>query len=216
MTLSNSPPDTTATVPPTEEDARLWLSALADGQAGALTPGRRAWHDSAAARSDWHAWHLIGDVMRSDELARPAAHDAAFVAALRERLAAEPVVLSPVQRPAGGLQRWRWPSAAAALAASVAVFAVLVVGGGAGRTGPSEGVLADGASPAATGLVLTQTTVGDGQPPDRAPAAAGRLQPAPPTMIRDARLDAYLSAHRAARGGGLRAFEAAPQPAAAR
>src|SRR4051812_30230061 len=73
------------------------LSALSDGEADAPAIARAcaAWRDDAGLRSAWHAWHLIGDVLRSDDLACRPGRDAAFVAALRRRLAAEPVVLAP-------------------------------------------------------------------------------------------------------------------------
>ena len=61
------------------------LSALVDGEADAA--GSRAscahWQASAEARGDWHAWQLIGDVLRSDELASDAGHDAALATVYR-------------------------------------------------------------------------------------------------------------------------------------
>ena len=44
------------------------LSALMDGEAdaAALDHACAGWPDVAVAR-DWHAWHLIGDVLRSEE-----------------------------------------------------------------------------------------------------------------------------------------------------
>jgi TorA maturation chaperone TorD len=68
-------------------DPRGWLSALADGQADATEPACGLWRDDAAARQTWHAYHLIGDVLRSEELAREPGRDAAFVAALRADIA---------------------------------------------------------------------------------------------------------------------------------
>src|SRR5215813_5291888 len=73
------------------------LSALSDGELD--TPGVAhactLWRDDPVIRSAWHAYHLIGDVLRSDDLAGRPAHDVAFVASLRTRLATEPVVLAP-------------------------------------------------------------------------------------------------------------------------
>ena len=51
--------------------ARAVLSSLMDGD---LAGGRVAdavglWRQDASARSAWHAYHLIGDVLRSDDLA---------------------------------------------------------------------------------------------------------------------------------------------------
>ncbi len=78
---------------PTDEE----LSALIDGDAHAdvVTAACRQWRNDDRQRERWHTYHLIGDVLRNDELARPAAHDEAFLQAFRERLAREPVVLAP-------------------------------------------------------------------------------------------------------------------------
>ena len=73
------------------------LSALADGEvdAAAAASLAAAWRDDAMLRRRWHAYHLIGDALRSEELAAGAG-DAAFLRRLRERLDREPVVLAPV------------------------------------------------------------------------------------------------------------------------
>lgn len=72
------------------------LSALADGEAGPAEVARAcaAWRDDAALRARWSDYHLIGDVMRSDELA-DASSSARFLTSFRERLVQEPVVLAP-------------------------------------------------------------------------------------------------------------------------
>lgn len=80
------------------EDARRALaSAVMDGQADPAQT--RAWLDHAtsdeAARADWHLYHLIGDVMRSEELSSTAEHDAALLHRVREGVRQEPVVLAP-------------------------------------------------------------------------------------------------------------------------
>ena len=64
----------------------------------------QAWRDDPEARASWHAYQLIGDVLRSEDLAAEPAADEAFLVALRARLADEPVVLAPqarVERRAG-------------------------------------------------------------------------------------------------------------------
>lgn len=199
--------------------ARQCLSALLDGdpQGGDAQSVQRAcalWREDGQARQDWHAWNLIGDVMRSDELAQPPARDAAFLARLRDRLATEPVVLAPApSAPVAGSsaakgrrQGWLLPTAVAA--GFVAVAGVLVVA----RTGPavSTPTLAAAPSPG-----LTQVAA-PGPLPSSAPGGAG--------LIRDARLDAYLRAHQAARGGmtsavpggGMRNVEVTLSPGAER
>ncbi len=152
------------------------LSALADGDAGALAEACARWRDDPEARQRWHAYHLIGDVLRSDDLASPPGHDAAFLSALRGRLEREPVVLAPAPR---RHRHWLLPGAAAA-AGFVAVAGVV-------------GVLRNGAPPAET-------------PVAAAPAPAGNVVPvvdipATNTLIRDPKLDRLLAMHRSAGGG---------------
>ena len=109
------------------------LSALIDGEADASVLGRAcaAWRDQPATRSEWHTYHLIGDVMRSDDLASAPGRDAAFLARLRVRLADEPVVLAPAplapatrrMRP----RRWAGPVAVELCDPTVAVDGDLAV-----------------------------------------------------------------------------------------
>ena len=62
---------------------RQQLSSLMDGDlsAGDAAGACQLWHQDAQARSDWHTYHLIGDVLRSEDLALAPRHDAAFSAA---------------------------------------------------------------------------------------------------------------------------------------
>lgn len=178
-----------------EDDPRRWLSALADGDADAVQRACELWRSDGEARRSWHAYHLIGDVLRSDELAGDPGRDAAFLARLRERLAAEPVPLAPAPvapKPADA-RRSRWLLPAAAAAGFVVVAGVLVVTRLAGPAGaPGAPVLAGGGP--ATGVVLVGTN-----PSGASPAAASAQVRG--TVIRDARLDEMLRAHQAARGG---------------
>ena len=201
---------------------RLGLSTLLDGEMNAndghaVERACALWRDDAQARHDWHAWHLIGDVMRSDELARAPAQDVAFLSRLRERLATEPVVLAPevlaasAQAPAPAAvprrrSLWMLPTAMAAGFAAVAV--VLLVA----RTGPPAAA-PELASGAASGLSLASVPGAT-----RSSAAAGSA------LLRDPRLDSYLRAHQTARGspaaavpgGGMRNVEATLLPGAER
>lgn len=168
------------------DDAGALLSALADGEGAALSGACRSWCDDAQARRAWHAYHLIGDVMRSEELASSASHDAAFLAVVRARLAQEPVVLAPTVS-TKRLGAWRWPAAAAGFAA---VAGWLVVSRLSAPVLPVDApVVAIGAS--APSAIVDAS--------DRA------LSPRPLViegrMLRDARLDSYLRAHREALGG---------------
>lgn len=156
---------------------------LADGDAAAACA---LWRHDPQARSDWHAYHLIGDVLRSDDLAAPAARDAAFLQALRQRLADEPVPLAPAPLqwpaapapqgvPASVRRRGRhWLMAPAAVAAGfVAVAAVMVV----------TRVVEPSAAPMLAGV-------------DKPPAAAASA-----VLVRNTQLDRYLAAHRSLANG---------------
>lgn len=166
------------------------LSAMADGEASPHEAEQMcaAWRDDAEARGRWHTYHLIGDVLRSDELARPAAHDAAFLERLRGQLAQEPVILAPQPVPAPAQvrrarQRWLFPAAAAA--GFVVVAGVLVV---TRLSAPDP----------AGGAVLVNAPAAPSTVPVPSFAAGAE-------MIRDAELDAYLNAHQSARGSAAMA-----------
>lgn len=81
---------------PDDTIAREILSALADGQAHSDEVARAcgAWRHQSEARATWHAYHLIGETMRSPDQAA-VSDSAAFLQRMRARLAEEPVVLSP-------------------------------------------------------------------------------------------------------------------------
>ena len=183
------------------------LSALADGEldAGAVAAACASWRDNEAARARWHSYQLIGDVLRSDDLASSTEKDAGFMAALRVRLSTEAVVLAPEplvsavvaasHRDAGRAGRargWSWMAPSAVAAGFVAVAGMLMVtqapapgfdSGGpvmSSARPPESGVMMVAApAPSASGLVAEpQALVADGQ------------------LIRDARLDRYLAAHK--------------------
>ena len=172
------------------------LSALMDGELEASALGRACgqWRESPEARAQWHAYHLIGDVLRSEDLSVDAARDAAFLASFRQRLAQEPVVLAPTPlvavpaQAAAAVPRRSWAAPAAVAAGFVAVAGVLLVsqmsGGLSLRGTPADANLA-AASAVQPAMVVSATEPGD--PP--AVVLNGQL-------IRDARLDEYLSAHK--------------------
>jgi sigma-E factor negative regulatory protein RseA len=192
--------------PEASADHQSCLSALADGEAGALAEACALWRSERSARARWHAYHLIGDVLRSDELASPPGRDAAFLDGLRERLAREPVPMSPVAAaapgvaaPAGARSRLGWRAPAAVAAGFVAVAGVLVL-----LQRPAGNV------PAAAAPSLAAAPADRPALPAAAPAAReNRLAAASPAeprlvlsggLLRDPDLDAYLRAHQAARG----------------
>ena len=106
------------------DPVREALSALADGEADAATAGEGVarWRDDDDAKATWHAYQLIGDVLRSDDLA--AGHrDRLFMQRLHARLMQEPTVLAPApdlpgdgtnNGQAGLLHRWAVPLGLAA------------------------------------------------------------------------------------------------------
>lgn len=179
------------------------VSALADGEVGSgeVAAACARWRDDAIARRQWHEYQLIGDVLRSEDLASTAARDSAFLRSLRLRLEAEPVVLAPatpIESPSGvlpvaaavampgGVRRgWFMPSAVAATLAAV------VVGGAMSLRAPS----ALAPQPLAVAV------------PQGSPVAADTSEPvltvANGRLIRDARLDRYLAAHQQWSGGSV-------------
>lgn len=172
---------TSAADDPPGKDARHWVSAAMDGDRHALDKACHAWRDDPRARADWHAFHLIGDVLRSSELAAPAARDAAFLAGLRQKLAVEPVVLAPAAQKAAAqpaTRNWRVPAAMAA--GFVAVAGVLVVSQMPALSGRASAPVLALSSPPAVAV------------PDVLPR---------PVILRDPRLDEFLRAHQSAKGG---------------
>jgi sigma-E factor negative regulatory protein RseA len=183
------------------DSSRRILSALADGDATDSEAARafQAWRDDPDARASWHAYQLIGDVLRSDDLACDPAADEAFLVALRARLADEPVVLAPQARADAGAAampvavdasagaargRWQGPLTMAA--------GFLVMLGGLSVVGPfRHGTDPQLAATAASGPVLASTAPGNNagvvataaQTPAQSKAAADQLAP-------------YLAAHR--------------------
>ena len=179
-----------------DDSAKERLSALADGEldpAGSTT-SCAAWARDAALRADWHAWHLIGDVLRSEDLASSPRHDRDFCAKLRSRLQAEPVVLAPAPARADSVARrfdrqarpGRW-TAAGAVAAGV----VLVIG--------TFAIIRPGESPTAQVALGEAPASIIASPVATAPATEAALQPvaivADSKIIRDAQLERYLEAH---------------------
>lgn len=186
------------------ESSRRILSALADGDATAGEAARafQAWRDEPDARAAWHRYQLIGDVLRSEDLACEPRADEAFLVALRARLAEEPVVLAPQPRAeedavaapavanAGAAARhrarWQGPVAMAA--------GFLVVIGGLNIVRPfghgSETSVASTAGAASVPLMASATATATG-----AVVATGQQTPAQTKAAAD-QLAPYLAAHR--------------------
>lgn len=174
---------------PNPNPKRQALSSLMDGDlpAGELAGVIASFGGADDLRADWHAYHLIGDVLRSDDLATTPARDALFLQSLRSRLgqdagqqdaaplmaaAPHPVMPAPMALAATRAPARRrlagWMVAPAAVAAGFVVVAgVLVV---------NKAVVSPPAAEAAFALQMAS--------------------PASGVLVRDARLDRYLAAHR--------------------
>ena len=183
----------------TPQDA---LSALVDGQlrgeAFALAVERVA--QQPEAQATWHAYHVVGDVLRSSDLAF-CADDQGFLARFQSRLALEPGLAPAVNTTnliaiaayessakalfdtqdksddiAANAPSFRWK-----LVASVAsLLAVVAVGWN----------VAGGLGAMQSGQQLAQST------PAAPVVLANAAGAAPQVMLRDARLDALMAAHK--------------------
>ncbi len=172
------------------------MSALADGQLHGEAFARCV--EAAAADPDareaWATYHLIGDVLRSGELAA-AAPAGAFMDKLSARLALEPspfapgpaVLQSPVRAAArreaanDGSFRWKMLAGVASMAAVAAVTWTFVTSPVAPLAQPQLAAAPVAAPAAAPATVLAGSERG--------------------VMIRDPRLDELMAAHRQFGGG---------------
>jgi sigma-E factor negative regulatory protein RseA len=198
-----NPPAPLTAAAGTSERTRLRVSDLADGRLDGdeLVGACGDWAIDAEARRTWHAYHLIGDVLRSEDLAADASRDAAFLAAVRGRLAAEPVVFAPVPAQLSVSSLASSPmsasGAAQALSARRRRNVWLVPMAAAAGFVAVAGVVA----------VLQQATpMGASAGPQMASGGGAMIVPvkaSPPSgqMLRDAQVEAYLRAHREALDG---------------
>jgi sigma-E factor negative regulatory protein RseA len=182
-----------------EED----LSALMDGEldAEATEAVCAHWRDDPAVRGRWHTYQLIGDVLRSDELASDGGRDVHFLSELRKRLANEPVVLAPAESaPARARRSWMAPAAVAAGFAAVA--GVLVVTQMSGSLpfsdAPSGGALVAESAGSPIRPVSLQAASGAGANSAYIPSVTLNGQ-----LVRDVRLDEYLAAHKKFGGSSM-------------
>ena len=178
------------------------LSALADGQlsGNALTQALE-FSSQDEGRETWQLYQLVGDVLRSPELARPV-DNGDFLARLRTQLAQEaaPVAQATVSSPAAPAQpvltqftpppqaandsvfRWKMVAGLASLAAVVTLVWSAVGGLG----GPPAGAQMAAVPAPVTASVSVQVpavSLADNQAPQQ-------------VMIRDPRLDELLAAHK--------------------
>ena len=189
------------------------LSALADGELDATATASlcTGWGEHAQTRAAWHAYQLIGDVLRSDDLASTPAHDAAFLTSLRARLADEPTVLAP--QPVQGLSelpqsavlgrrlsKRTWLASAAMAAGFVMVAGATLVIRAPGPQADADRQLvvnSSGATRQGGGI----ETVSHAAPARE--VAEATVVATDPRLIRDARLDRYLAAHKQFSGSSV-------------
>jgi sigma-E factor negative regulatory protein RseA len=197
---------------PIQSDSQLSanerLSALLDGEL--VEPHVRHacadWRHQVESQTTWHAYHLIGDALRSDDLAADPMRDMAFMQSLRARLAQEPVALAsrrslhtaerkPEQQVliqvANGASHvvngthdtkssaWSWVAPSAVAVGFVALVGSVML---TPRSPEITSTLAS--SPAAPVAIAQSTSASEPQP---------LLANSP--LIRNVRLDRYLDAH---------------------
>lgn len=171
---------------------REQLSALADGQLeGEELSDALAWASQDQGLATWELYHMVGDVLRSSDLAKPS--DSAFLARLRVELASETVSRPavPAAQPVVGVVatagqteaanasvfRWKMVAGFASLAAVAAIGWTSLVS------------LQEGGTPGAAGQLAAA--------PDRsAPVVAVADSDGQQVMLRDPRLDELLAAHK--------------------
>lgn len=203
------------------------LSALADGEVEDVAALCAHWQRNDRVRAAWHAYHLIGDVLRSDDLAAVPSRDAAFLARLQTRLAEEPVVLAPAPASSrvdaarggtGGQGRvasaWTWRTASAVAAGFVAIAGVYTVLRPFAPLSTPDAALASASPTAVPATALPATALpapavpATAVPPTAGAATAGAAQfasveaaaPPPATLVLTGKLlrDAQLDAYLAA------------------
>ncbi len=174
------------------------LSALADGELDArgTLAACELWRGDEQAQIQWADYHLIGDVLRSEDLARSGAHESALFARIQAELAQQPVVLAPQQppptqtqgepvvaakHPAARNSRRAWWTASAVAAGFIAV---------AGAWSVFRVPL-----PVDSGALVAQTEVA---PLSASPSAVASSDTnvGAGAVVRDAELDRYLAAHK--------------------
>lgn len=187
---------------PLDAQQRERLSALMDGQA----EDAPAWDDmdDAQMRECWHLYHVVGDVLRSPELAH-CADDAAFLARLRERIhqdepphrrdvAPEMAYIPNASREPANDSVFRWKVLAAA--ASLAAVALVAWNVAAPPATPGAQMAQGAPQQQTTAPVLAAVS-----PAASSEGAAFALEDsAHGVMLRDPYLDELLAAHQQAAG----------------
>jgi sigma-E factor negative regulatory protein RseA len=202
-----------------DDSARQSLSALVDGEVDAAASADvcSAWAQDDRLRADWHTWHLIGDVLRSEDLASDPRADRRLSETITARLRSEAVVLAPgrVESRAGAVGgamkampaqgrrsgRGRWAAGGAIAAGLVLVAGSFTLLQSPEITSSDRLASTDAVAPArlastapvTAGVAAARTPTVETAAPPPALVADGK-------WIRDARLDGYLEAHKQVAG----------------
>ena len=190
-----------------EQQLRERISALADGQleSDVLSQVVTTMASSPEARATWHAYHVLGDVLRHPDLV-DCGRDHAFLAGFRQRL----VHVAIDGGPKAGADRDTAPLAAPMRGARVGSLETVVAPGTARQAANDAAVRWKWLAAAASVMTVAVLgwhvgTVGTAQGPQLAMAPAGTTPSTvataapvaePPVMLRDPRLDELLAAHR--------------------
>lgn len=175
-----------------------WLSALKDGEAlsAEIDAGLDAFMKDEMTVSSWHAYHVIGDVIRDGNQAMAGSMSSvALLAAVRQGIQAAPAeglasstiqVVAPPQRDSANDPAFAWKMVAG-FASVAAVVAISWASLGAGQSSESTAmpVLAGNTAPA-TGIIPVST---DGP----ATVVVNTVQG---PMLRDPELEKLLAEHR--------------------
>lgn len=172
---------------------REQLSALADGRLhGDEWAQALQFAAQDEGQSTWQLYHLVGDVLRSPELARHQRGHGSMVTRLREQLAQEPL---PGRLPEVAVVPEQIVPAEVAVAANAAVFRWKLAAGLASLAAVAAlgwnsfvGLQHGGAAGA-------QLAAAPAQERPAAPAVAAMGSAGQQVMIRDPRLDELLAAH---------------------
>lgn len=185
------------------------VSALMDGQLReADASAALQLMASDEARECWQVYHLVGDVLRSADLAA-GGRDGAWLASLSARLQQEshPLAVVPAPSPAqvrdvaqpaanDGVFRWKMVAGLASFAAVAAIGWGMV-----GSLGPQPGVGPQLAQrDAFPGAAVPTQVVTLVAPVPQTVASAAPQGDAGAVMLRDPRLDELLAAHRQTSG----------------
>lgn len=209
------------------------VSALTDGQLRGLEFAQtvEVIGASSALRSSWHAYHVIGDVLRSSELVQSAG-DVGFLARFQSRLAIEtvgsagkafrqsgtelaagvvslpstalpsaPVVTPPAVADSANESDFRWK----ALAGFASIAAVVAIGWSATSGLNGQPGRSDGGQLAGTSLPSPVTSAAIAGLTATSTQTFNITGSGPLVMIRDPHLDALLAAHK--QFGGISALQ---------